>query len=113
MRLKEVIRRADELRPNTLSEARKAAWIYELEGRLAETRQAPPPAKTWPADSLLAFPPPYDLVYESYLCAMIDLANEETELYANDMTVFNQKYAEAIAWWRRGHRLPGGARFVY
>ena len=115
MRLKEAIRRADELRPNTLDEARKAAWVYELEGQLAETRRAPPPARTWPADMALAMPPPYDTVYELYLCAMIDFANEETDLYADDMALFNQRYAEAIAFWRRTHRLPpsGGFQGVF
>lgn len=104
MRLKQSIHRADALRPNTIDEARKAGWVYELEGRLAQTRSAPPPARTWPADSALAMPPPFDMVYERYLCAMIDLANEDTALYANDRAVFEATYADAIAWWRRTHR---------
>lgn len=103
MHLKESIRRADALRPNTLPEAQKADWVYELEGRLAQTRHAPPPARLWPADSALAMPPPYDQVYERYLCAMIDLANEDTALYANDMVLFEGTYAAATAWWRRTH----------
>lgn len=108
MRLKDAIKRADALRPNTIAEERKAGWVYELEGRLAQTRHAPPLAVVWPADSALAMPPPYDQVYERYLCAMIDLANEDTDLYANDMAVFESTYAAAVAWWRRTHE-PGPA----
>ena len=103
MRVKEAIKRADALRPNAIGEERKADWLYELEGRLAQTRHAPPPARSWPADSALAMPPPYDTVYERYLCAMIDLANEDTGLYANDMAVFESTYSAAVAWWRRTH----------
>lgn len=109
MRVKEAIKRADALRPNAIDEGRKADWVYELEGRLNQIRRAPglpavpPPPRVWPADSALAMPPPYDMVYERYLCAMIDLANEDTGLYANDMALFESTYAAAIAWWRRGH----------
>ena len=35
--------------------------------------------------------------------ARIDLAQMETDEYANDMTVFDAAYAAAIAWWRRCH----------
>lgn len=108
MRVKEAIKRADALRPNTIGEDRKADWVYELEGRLAHTRRAPAPARVWPADSALAMPPPYDMVYERYLCAMIDLANEDTDLYGNDMALFESTCAAAIAWWRRTH-CPGPA----
>lgn len=103
MRVKESITRADALRPNTIEEERKADWVYELEGRLCQTRGAAGVAQVWPADSALAMPPPYDQVYERYLCAMIDLANEDTALYANDMAVFESTYRDAIAWWRRTH----------
>ncbi len=104
MKLKEAIKRADKLRPNVLPEEQKAAWVYELEGKLAEMRCALPPARTWPADASLAMPAPHDVVYELYLCAMIDFANQETDLYANDMAVFNAAVSEAQAWWRRHHR---------
>lgn len=103
MRVKEAIKRADEMRPNAIGEGRKAGWVYELEGRLAEVRRAPPPARVWPADSALAMPPPYEQIYERYLCAMIDLENQETDLYGNDLAVFESTYAAAIAWWRRTH----------
>ena len=111
MRLKEAIKRADELRPNAIAEGRKADWVYELEGRLCQVRRAPPPARVWPADSPLSMPPPYDTVYERYLCAMIDLMNQETDLYANDMALFESTYAAAVAWWRREHTPRRGGNW--
>lgn len=108
MRLKEAIKRADALRPNTIEEERKAGWVNELEGRLAQTRGEPAPEDSWPGDSELTMPPPFELVYERYLSAMIDLANEDTDLYGNDMALFESTCAAAIAWWRRTH-CPGPA----
>ena len=106
MKLKEAIRQADALRANALPDEIKAGWVYELEGKLADLRGAPPPVRSWPSDLPLIMPPPADNVYVTYLCAMIDYANEETGLYANDMTLFNAAWAEAAAWWRRKHRPP-------
>ena len=106
MTVKEAIRQARELRPNALEDSTLVGWVYELEGKLAETRHAPPPVKRWPQDQVLSMPPPVDGVYVAYLCAMIDYAIQEPEQYANDMVVFNEKYDEAAAWWRRRH-WPG------
>lgn len=109
MRLKEAIKRCDQMRPNTVSEETKAGWLYELEGRIAQVRHTPQPARTWPVDCALSMPPPYDYVYERYLCAMIDLANQETDLYQNDAAFFEQTWAEATAWLNRTHRpMPSG-----
>lgn len=112
MRIKEAIRRADELRPNAIGEERKAGWVLELEGRLAKVRRAPPPARRWPADTALTMPPPYDQVYERYLCAMIDLSNQETALYENDRAVFEETYSAAVAWWRREHCPEQGGNWT-
>lgn len=104
MNLKEAMTRADQLRPNALSEAQKAAWVYELEGKIAEMMGVPTPENTFPADALLLTPAPYDNIYELYLTAMIDYYHEESALYANDMEMFNAAFAQAKAWWRRENR---------
>lgn len=105
MTIDAAIARANELRPNIISEKQKVAWVWELEGKLAEMLGTPPPDpdKMLTADASLAMPHPCDNVYELYLCAMIDFANQETALYANDMAVFNAAMNEARAWWRRNH----------
>ena len=55
-------------------------------------------------DLELLMPYPYDDIYLWYLCAQIDLANEETQLYENDLEVFNAAWARAQAWYRRETR---------
>lgn len=104
MNLKEAMTRADQLRPNALPDAQKAAWIYELDGKIARMMEKEPPENSFPADAQLLMPAPYDNLYELYLTAMIDYYHEESALYANDMEMFNTAFAEAKAWWRREHR---------
>lgn len=36
MNTRKAIARADELRPNAVSEEMKASWLYELDGKVAE-----------------------------------------------------------------------------
>lgn len=45
MNLKEAMTRADQLRPNALPDAQKAAWIYELDGKIARMMEKEPPGK--------------------------------------------------------------------
>lgn len=104
MTVKEAIRRADELRPNAIPEETKAAWLYEVEGELAEMMDLPDPENKWPEeDEELLMPYPKDGMYYLYLCAMIDLANEETNLYQNDMAIAQAAVNEARAWWWRNN----------
>lgn len=106
MNTRKAIARADELRPNAVSEEMKASWIYELDGKVAELQGVPVPESKWPEDFDHLMPSPYDNIYELYLCAQIDNANMETALYENDMAMFNAAWDEARAWWRRTHRQP-------
>ncbi len=103
MEIKAALTQADELRPNTLREEQKAGWIRELEVQFSFVTGEAAPEDRWPEDYELSIPKPYDGVYVQYLAAMIDLANQETGLYANDMTLFNATWSGLIAWWRRGH----------
>ena len=80
MNTRKAIARADELRPNAVSEEMKASWIYELDGKVAELQGVPVPESKWPEDFDHLMPSPYDNIYELYLCAQIDNANLETEL---------------------------------
>ena len=43
------ISRVDELRPNTISDEQKAAWVMELDGQLAERLDAKPRVSDWPS----------------------------------------------------------------
>lgn len=105
MTAREAIRRADALRPNTLPDEDKTRWLRTLEAEYAETMGETLPENTWPEDRVLLMPEPHDESYVWALCASIDLANAETELYANDRVIANTARAAAKAWWRR-HNVP-------
>lgn len=106
MKLREAIARADELRPNALSNDLKAMWVYDLEGEIAELMDKDFVPNPYPQDSEeeLLMPYPKDNIYYLYLTAMIDLALEDTGLYQMDMTVANSAIQDAKAWYRR-HNL--------
>ena len=103
MYLMESMAEADALRPNTIGDEQKAEWIEQMERRFAETTQIPPRVSSFPDDKELLMPPPVDRVYVFWLCAMIDWAQLDGDLYAIDMSMYNEAYKEAIAWWRRNH----------
>ena len=106
MTYKQAITRADTMRPNMLREEHKADWLNQLDGRFAETMGVDAPASPWPNDGELLIGHPYDSVYEQYLCAMIDHANQDFDLYETDHAMFNATWDAARAWWRRHHK-PG------
>lgn len=100
---------ANKLRPNDADDSIKINQLFRgLEGEVAEMIGVDPPEYTYdpadPEDMELLMPYPYDDIYIWYLCAQIDLANEETALYENDMTVFNSMWARGQAWYRRNNR---------
>lgn len=105
MTIKEVIRRADELRPNSIEEETKSAWICALDGDVAELMGVKREKDPFPDDRQLLMPPPDEDVYVFYLMAMIDTANRDSTLYANDTVLFNSAYGDARARYRRNN-LP-------
>ena len=105
MRVKEAIKQANSLRDNLLPDEQKAAWLFNLDGEIAEMMEIDAPVNTWPEDDAeLLMPAPHDDIYTFYLVAMIDYYNQESTLYANDMNIFNQAMKGARAWWRRNNR---------
>lgn len=105
MTVRKAIKRADALRMNTISDEQKAAWIYDLDGQLAEMFQQSPQENTWPEiDKELLMPAPHEEIYQLYLICKIDYYNQEMSLYANDLAFYNAAMAEAKAWYRRHHR---------
>lgn len=104
MNLREAMAAADGLRPNTVDDALKAAWLFTLECELAETMQVEEPAWKWPEDQELLMPAPGDQVYVFWLCAMTDWAQLDTQLYQIDRAMYEESRASALAWWRRHNR---------
>ena len=109
MRYSEAIDRANEMRPNAVADVRKAEWLHSFDAENAEVMGYEQETLDWPdTDPVLMMPAPHDIIYPLYLMAMIDNAQEETDLYLNDMAISNQALLEARAWWRRNHRSPRG-----
>lgn len=104
MYIKEAIDKADELRPNTLSEKQKYEWLCELDAKVCETTGDLIQHPEFPENFELSMPFPADNIYPLYAVAMIDYYNQETGLYANDMQLFNAAWEEALAWWRRRNK---------
>lgn len=105
MTLKNAIRKADEIRPNAISDELKAGWIFEVEGQIAEMMGKTCPANTFPRETELLMPAPYDNIYYLYAAAMIDHAQQDSEMYYNDMTMFNAALTSAKSWYIR-HNTP-------
>ena len=75
-------------------------------GDKVELLKTEPASYSWPEDAgtELLVPHPYDRLYHLYVIAMIDLYNRETDLYTNDMAVFNSAMQEYRSYYRRTNR---------
>lgn len=112
MRLHEVIKNADNLKPNVFSNEVKTAWINEIEGtvqlevlllNIVDVKQY-----DYSQDVELIVAPPHDKLYLYYLLAMIDFAHGEYSNYSNTMEMFNQKYKEYQRWYAMRYRPADG-----
>ncbi len=114
MTLKEVIERADELRPNDFSTEMKVAWLNEIEG-MVQTNVMLLQAEdlvqyNWEdhAETELLAKFPHDKIYWAYLIALIDFANDDTARYNNDMALFNERWGEYMRWYAGAYRPADG-----
>lgn len=109
MTVYEALESANIMRPNAVNQTLLAEFLMKgLEGDVAEMMGLEPPINQYPSDMELLMPHPYNNIYALYLAAQIDLLNEETILYENDMAVFNKEWDRAQAWWRRNNRKRSG-----
>lgn len=105
-KIREIIDRVDDTKPNAFQAATKMAWIAELDGKIAldvmmmdiaEVRQM---HYIYPDDlenePLVSFP--HDSIYEQWLGAKIDYANGEYNKYENSKEQFNASYGNFVRW---------------
>ena len=115
MTVEKVLRLADEIKPNTLSQELKLHYISEVEGLVQSDVMliASPDIIVYGDDDLsaeLLVKPPHDNLYIEYLTAMIDFANGEYNKYANTIARFNTDLAAYTAWYAsRFHPINGRA----
>ena len=104
MTINDAMVKADNLRMNALDDEQKARWLYELDCEIAEMMGKEIPEWKFPCERELLMGAPHEDIYVKYLVAMIDYYNGEGELYANDITIFNDAMKKARAWWIRNNR---------
>lgn len=106
MKIKKIIERVDQVRPNSFSEDIKIAWLTELDGQIAadvmllgieEIRQL----ETADGEAELLIGYPHTGVYENWLVAKIDYAYGEYDKYQNTMAMFNSAYSNLVRWFAR------------
>ena len=124
MTLNEILTNVKELKPNQFEDKVLLEWINTIEGKVENEvlcmREEDERIKalgykkyTEETDrrTELLVPDPYTDLYRYYLFAMIDLTNEETDRYANDMLMFNNSWTEFANYWYRTHKTALQQRF--
>lgn len=110
MKLKDVLRIADEMKPNALSDESKVRWINEIEGRVQTDVFLLAPAEIISynleddAEKELLVAPPHDKIYYEYLAARIDYANGDYSDYNATIEMFNAFWREFVAWFANAYR---------
>lgn len=105
--IENIIDAVDALKPNPYTDAQKTAWLSRCEGQILTECYLMPiedvPVYDCSTDSGIVplVPPPYDKLYESYICAMIDYANGEYNKYQNTMQMFNRDMSDFVRWLTR------------
>ena len=60
-----------------------------------------PDGETGADTVLLLAPAPYDRMYVYFLCAQIDMQNQEFDLYQNNAALYNAAYSDYAAYYNR------------
>lgn len=114
MKLNEVIRMVDDIKPNAFGDEAKTAWINECEGMVQTQIMLIAPADIIQyeyekdAETELLAAPPHNKIYWAYLTAMVDFANGEYNKYQNTMQVFNAYFGEYMRWYARVYQPANG-----
>lgn len=98
MTIKGLIDKVKEEKPNTFTDEKLLSFINEIETEVAEQLCEDFTPYTTVNTTTLLCPAPYDKLYDSYLKAMIDRANEEYESYSNNQAQHTQDFKDFIDW---------------
>lgn len=111
MTISEAINRADEFRPNSIPDETKRAWLHAFEADIAEMMGVDCP--TWDedgedpeyTDAKLLIKHPKDYVYPLWLMPMIDLWNQDVQLYQVDIITANNALSDIKGYYARNKEL--------
>ena len=120
MTIQALITKITAEKPNSFGNAKLVGFVNEVEANVAEQLQVHLPTYTTSdlTPELLA-PSPYDMLYVSYLKAMIDYANEEYASYQLNAEQHNQDFSDFVDWVVRtkqvqdNRKMPRRFRHVY
>lgn len=104
MTINQAIETACSIRPNILPKSTFFTWINTIEGRIYTDILSQDFTSTYTeqnANDELYVPEPFCEVYIHYLISMIDHANGEYNLYANDSQLFNESYESFAKFYKR------------
>lgn len=106
MTYREIIEQVDASKPNSFDEKLKLKWLQELNGKLAadvfllsvvEIRMLNGSYPEAMEHSPLVGYPHEDL-FDLWLRAKIDFANDEMNRYQNTMALYNEAYTNFVIW---------------
>lgn len=130
----EVIKKVNELKPNTYTDQTKLTWLSELDGKIFEEvilTHFDHDIPYWHSedkeleveifseystlDDELLVPFPYGGdVYTYFLMSQIDFYNAEIAKYNQSITLFNNAYQTYFNWYNRNHTpIRKGGRFRF
>ncbi len=100
MKICDVISAVNSLMPNEYDDAQKIAWLNEVDGQVyrevVQTHEIEASFTGYSEgtnqNTVLLVPEPYSQLYQWYLMAQIDLANQEINKYNNHISLFNSAY---------------------
>lgn len=122
MTLGQIISLADIVKPNAFDSKTKTTWVNSIEGKVQTEVMLIPSEDTIQYDfdtdagTELLVLPPHDLLYSTYLMAMIDFANGEFAKYRNSMELFNSQWGEFVRYYAKRYRpadMPPGFPRVF
>ena len=114
MTIKEAIEKADRLRPNSFTVEDKKAWLADFESRIYNeiysTHKCDIPftdVSQMTEETKLFVKPPYDELYQLYLCSVVDFFNAEYSRYNNDMIMLNSLYSDYERYFNNNYESAG------
>lgn len=119
MRLAKLIERVTELRGQQYDTEILTGWVNEIEGQAVDevigrcdggVTEIAPYDYNVDAERELLIPDRFQDVYVNYVLAKMDLHNQETERYNNDVSAFNAAYDAFGKWFFRSY-MPKAVYF--
>jgi hypothetical protein len=113
MKLGEVLRKVDQLRPNAFTDAEKIDMMNTVEGRVYTDIMSKAedglnwtfiPFKEGEEERELVVPTPFTDLYFWYMASMIDLYNGDSGRYNDSVVMYNKAWDEYAAYYRENNK---------